>query len=400
MTEPSYTPALKRFAVFTAVSTFFLICVGGLVTSHEAGLAVPDWPNSFGYNMFFFPFSKWIGGIFYEHTHRLFASFAGLLITVLAAWIWFRESRGWLRWSGAMIFVLGLGALGHRNFLTFIILAGVGICCGLGALALHFREANSLRWLGMTAFFSVIVQGVLGGVRVTLQKDEIGIFHATLAQLLFLLLAALAFFMTTTWQKLKPIDRVSGSRLCHAFASTGLLILLQLILGASMRHQHAGLAIPDFPLAYGRIWPAFDRTAIDRYNQHRVEVHGDKAVTAFQIGLQMAHRLTALLIMAAVILCVLRSIKELGQGNLVTRLAEGWLGLIGVQIALGAATIWTEKSADIATAHVAVGALSLATAGILSLLAYRVTRPVVDASREEEQNAAFLRSARVVSSFR
>src|SRR5437879_9194749 len=100
-------------------------------------MAVPDWPNTFGYNLFFFPISKWVGGIFYEHTHRLVASGVGLLTTVLAVWLWFQESRRWLR-------------------------------C-----------------LGVFAFFAVVLQGVLGGLRVVLFKAEIGIFHAALAPLFF-----------------------------------------------------------------------------------------------------------------------------------------------------------------------------------------------------------------------
>ena len=75
---------LHRFAVFTAISTLGLLGIGGLVTSHGAGMAVPDWPNTYGYNMFFFPVSQWVGGIFYEHTHRLVASVVGLLTVVLA----------------------------------------------------------------------------------------------------------------------------------------------------------------------------------------------------------------------------------------------------------------------------------------------------------------------------
>src|SRR5436190_6782927 len=123
---------LSRYALLTALATLVLICFGGLVTSHEAGMAVPDWPNTFGYNLFFFPISKWIGGIFYEHTHRLVASGVGLLTTVLAVWLWLRESRRWLR------------------------------------------------WLGVLAFFAVVLQGVLGGLQVVLFQDEIGIFHAAL----------------------------------------------------------------------------------------------------------------------------------------------------------------------------------------------------------------------------
>src|SRR5438309_7822635 len=93
----------NRFAWFTAFSTLLLICSGGMVTSKGVGLAVPDWPTTFGYNMFFFPFSKWIGGIFFEHTHRLIASTVGLLTIILAVWVWLVNPR---RWVG----ILGIAA--------------------------------------------------------------------------------------------------------------------------------------------------------------------------------------------------------------------------------------------------------------------------------------------------
>ena len=76
-----------RFAWLTAGATLFLICSGGMVTSKGVGLAVPDWPTTFGYNMFFFPVSKWVGGIFFEHTHRLIASVVGFLTIILAVWL-------------------------------------------------------------------------------------------------------------------------------------------------------------------------------------------------------------------------------------------------------------------------------------------------------------------------
>src|SRR4051794_9133744 len=79
---------LHRFAWLTLVATLLLICSGGMVTSKGVGLAVPDWPTTFGYNMFLFPVSKWVGGIFFEHTHRLIASTVGLLTIILAIWIW------------------------------------------------------------------------------------------------------------------------------------------------------------------------------------------------------------------------------------------------------------------------------------------------------------------------
>src|SRR5579862_9327249 len=83
--QPEYHPWLHRLAVLTAAATFPLIFMGGLVTSHQAGMSVPDWPNSYGYNMFLFPPSKWVGGILYEHTHRLMGTVVGFLAIMLAA---------------------------------------------------------------------------------------------------------------------------------------------------------------------------------------------------------------------------------------------------------------------------------------------------------------------------
>src|ERR1700745_3002648 len=91
---------LNRFAWLTAVATLLLICSGGMVTSKGVGLAVPDWPTTFGYNMFLFPFSKWIRGGFVEHTPRLIASTVGFLTIILAVWLWFADSRHWVRMLG------------------------------------------------------------------------------------------------------------------------------------------------------------------------------------------------------------------------------------------------------------------------------------------------------------
>src|SRR5437773_8898834 len=98
---------LHRFALFTACCTAFLIFVGGLVTSTESGLSVPDWPTTYGWNMFTFPYSKWVGGILYEHGHRLIASTVGFLTIILAAWLWWSDGRRWLKWLG----VVALGAV-------------------------------------------------------------------------------------------------------------------------------------------------------------------------------------------------------------------------------------------------------------------------------------------------
>ncbi|HET6511525.1 MAG TPA: COX15/CtaA family protein, partial [Candidatus Kapabacteria bacterium] len=104
---------LHRFAFFTAAMTFVLIFIGGLVKSHEAGMSVPDWPTSFGHNMFALPFRMWMdNNAFYEHGHRLYASFVGFLILVQAFWLWRSEPRRWVKrlgWTAlALVIIQGL----------------------------------------------------------------------------------------------------------------------------------------------------------------------------------------------------------------------------------------------------------------------------------------------------
>jgi cytochrome c oxidase assembly protein subunit 15 len=325
MTRSSDNSWLHRFAIFTAASTLFLIWVGGLVTSHGAGMAVPDWPTTYGYNMFFFPFSKWIGGAFYEHSHRLVASAVGFLTVILSVWLWLKEERRWLR------------------------------------------------WLGIFAVLAVVFQGVLGGLRVTQMKDVLGVFHATLAQMFFALLCAIAIFTSRWWlvERGGKMPVYGGGRLRYLFAFVTGLILIQLLLGAAMRHQHAGLAIPDFPLAYGKVWPDMDADSVAHYNQARFEVRAANPITALQIGLQLAHRIMAGVILLGVAGTVWSTRRHYGWKRVQTRMATAWLGLILIQASLGAATIWTNKAADIATAHVAVGALSLVTGAALALIAGR-----------------------------
>src|SRR5438067_13846890 len=130
MTSDGYNPALHRFALLTAAATFPLIFMGGLVTSHQAGLSVPDWPNSYGYNMFLFPPRLWIGGILYEHTHRLMGTVVGMLSIALAIVAWKTVQRRWVR------------------------------------------------WLATSALAAVIFQRVLGGLRLVLVKLDLAIVHA------------------------------------------------------------------------------------------------------------------------------------------------------------------------------------------------------------------------------
>ena len=356
------------------MATFVLLGAGGLVTSHGVGMAVPDWPNTYGYNMFFFPVSRWVGGIFYEHSHRLLASAVGLMTVVLALWLYGKTSRPLLRWTGlaALVAAVATWLVAPRHWRDGVVLAVVG-AAAFGASWFWPRCESSPRWLrrlGFIAFLAVVLQGVLGGLRVVLFKDQIGIFHATLAQLFFAVTCSMALFTSRWWQQRRNSNlSLHGPSLIVIV--TTCVVLGQLILGAAMRHQHAGLAIPDFPLAYGKAWPVMDAAAVAGYNQRRVEVLDANPITAFQIGLQMAHRLAALLILSLVGYCAWSVRRRIGPRSISARLAAGWLGVILLQAALGAATIWTNKAADVATAHVLTGALALAVGTLLSLVAFR-----------------------------
>ena len=304
---------LNRFIWFTAGATLFLICSGGMVTSKGVGLAVPDWPSTFGYNMFLFPVSQWVGGIFFEHTHRLIASGVGFLTIILAGWLWKVEPRRWVR-------VLGFAALG-----------------------------------------AVILQGVLGGLRVTMLKDEIGIFHACLAQAFLSLLVLLGVVRSRFWSSPRPQHGHAASLWLPLL--TTVLIYAQLGLGATMRHQHRDLAILDFPAAYGALLPDVSAGNLAEINRWR-DAQALSNVSASHIWLQMAHRFLALLILAGVLACWF-SVRRAHP-----TLRYLWVLCVLSQITLGAWTIWSNKAADVATAHVAVGAIMLALGvGICALTA-------------------------------
>jgi cytochrome c oxidase assembly protein subunit 15 len=179
-------------------------------------------------------------------------------------------------------------------------------------------------------------------------------------------------------ESLRSLPIAVPRTLRYGIIAATLIIFGQLVLGATMRHQHAGLSIPDFPLAYGKLWPATDAESIARYNQQRIEVTLANPITAVQIELQMAHRIMALLILGAVAFCAwqVRSSgisrsgpPEGGTPNILRQLAFFWLALILVQATLGAATVLLGKAADIATAHVLFGALSLANGVLLCIIA-------------------------------
>jgi cytochrome c oxidase assembly protein subunit 15 len=320
---PEPNRSLHWFAWFTAGATVLLICSGGMVTSKGAGLAVPDWPTTFGYNMFFFPFSKWVGGIFFEHTHRLIASLVGFLTIILAIWVW-RSNVG--RW---------------------------------------------LKILAWTSLGAVILQGVLGGLRVTLLKDEIGIFHACLAQAFLGLLVIIALALSPAWRQLSRVRPIASAKSLAIFALViSVLTYSQLALGATMRHQHRDLSILDFPLAYGTVIPATDPTTLADINRGR-EAQALSEVTAGQIWLQWWHRLIGAIVGLATVGFWFLIRRAKNRSPLLHNLSRVWLGLVIIQITLGGWTILSNKAADIATAHVAFGAMTFATGVVISALLIR-----------------------------
>ena len=220
--HPAPTPVwLRRFTKLVAFCTLFLIFAGAMVTSNEAGLAVPDWPTTYGENMFTFPISKWRANIFYEHTHRLIASTVGFLCILQAIWLHRREPK---------------------------------------------RFVRRLGWLSLLA---VIVQGLLGGITVLLLLPKaISISHASLAEIFFCINVSIAFFTSRWYERLSTMEK-GDAPVRMAWGLTA-LVFLQILAGAVMRHFGAGLAIPDFPLSNGQIVPDFVSKEVIAAYVHRV----------------------------------------------------------------------------------------------------------------------------------
>lgn len=387
--QNSSSLALYRFALLTVLAVWVLIGAGGLVTSKGAGMAVPDWPNTYGYNMFFFPVSQWIGGILYEHTHRLLGATVGLLTVVLAIWMEGAPARPWLRRAGFALLVGSLTVFliwpGRWQDGVVLSLTGLAAVVAAAFWPRHAPQSPILRKLGWIAVGMVILQGVLGGLRVTMYKDELGIVHATLAQCFLGFMGVLALVLSPWWRKREAAALSGGEMkpLRGVYTLATVLVLAQLILGATMRHEHAGLAVPDFPLAYGRLWPATDPDSIARYNQQRLETRALNDITATHIHVHMAHRILALGVVGAIGWAWARTRRRLPRHHAVRRVASAWLGLVGVQFLLGAWTVWSHKAADVATLHVVTGAVTFLVGVWLSVTAFapRVHERVLQSGR-------------------
>jgi cytochrome c oxidase assembly protein subunit 15 len=206
-------------------------------------------------------------------------------------------------------------------------------------------------------------------------KDEIGIFHACVAQAFLALLVVIALVTTSFWRSLNRID-ISQKKFTTirrlAIAIT-LAIYVQLALGATMRHQHRDLSILDFPTANGAWIPDTSATALAKINSWR-DARGLSDVDAFQIWLQMTHRFVALLIAIGVIAFCSRVWRDARQVLALKKLSIWWIAFLLVQLTLGAWTIWSNKAADVATAHVAVGAVMLSFGVSISAICWRISR--------------------------
>ena len=295
---------LHRYVRFVAAAAALLITAGGAVTSTGSGLSVPDWPNTYGYSMITFPPSMMVGGIFYEHGHRLIATAVGLLTIGLAVWL----ARAWVRRLG---------------------------------------------WLALGA---VVFQGLLGGITVLyFLPAPVSIGHAGLAHLFFTLIVCLGVLTSPGWRAEYGRSEPPGDRTLLRLALLApAAVYGQILLGAVMRHTGAGLAIPDFPLAFGHLVPPSWSAAI---------------------GIHFAHRVGAAVVTVIVFAAASRALAHHWERTELTRPAMLLVGLLLLQIGLGAWTVLSGKHVAVNTAHVTAGSLVLATAAVLALRAHRSRFP-------------------------
>jgi heme a synthase len=287
------SPWPHRVAVVTTAATFLLILVGGVVTNTGTGMAVPDWPTTFGYNMFLYPWSKMVGGVLYEHTHRLLGSVVGSLTLTLAVLLWAVEPR------------------------------------------------RSVRGLGIAALAAVVIQGVLGGLRVVLAAAGLAIVHGAFAHAVFALVAAIALFTSPSWRVGIPVVcSRAAMRLRRLALWTTVGIYAQILLGTLVTHLGArvdahlfGAAVVSvavialgFRVAPGRAeWPELVRPAetlrvlwllqlllaagayVARF--HPADVPLGAALT---LGFPVSHRLTGGLMLIASLVLTLRVYRRTG----------------------------------------------------------------------------------------
>lgn len=290
---------LSRFAKLTVLFTFALLFLGAQVTSLDAGMSVPDWPNTFGYNMWTFPFARWVGLVFWEHTHRVVASVLGLLVIALAVWAFRTETRKWVRW------------------LTYL------------------------------AVVLVTVQGIMGGLRVTKNSISLAVVHGVTAQLFFCLLILIAAALSPAWNRplLSPAAAPKVAHLKRWAWVMVVFLIIQLILGAVMRHNGAGLAMPYFP---------FDD-----------EGHFMPRVHNMMVDIHFTHRVWAFVVTGVALVLGIKGLKAAGGDSRIVLPSVAIMALVLFQIFLGAKIIWTGRAEIPTSLHVINGALILGFSFIL-----------------------------------
>jgi cytochrome c oxidase assembly protein subunit 15 len=319
LTPISDCPWRRRFSKILVISVVLLIFAGGMVTSTGSGLAVPDWPLSYG--MLFPPM---VGGVFYEHGHRMIASVVGLFTLILAIWTALTEARAWVR---------------KLAFLSLVV---------------------------------VIAQGLLGGLTVLyFLPKSISISHAVLAQTFFCLVIFYAYSQSV---ERAARDSMPNADVTHSQKKAALVlatvIYLQLLLGAIMRHTHSGLAVPDFPTMGWGWTPIVSESMLVKINYWRFE-HGLTAVTIGQIYFHVAHRLGAVAVLSALTWFNVEWWKNKSS----KRKQSLWLinAAIGLQVTLGILTIWTGKAPIVTSFHVVNGAICLGLTVLAVLRVYPTT---------------------------
>ena len=332
MHAQDYNPRLACLSKLTCVATLGLIFAGGAVTSKNVGLAVPDWPTSFGYHMWGMPFAMWKGGVLYEHLHRVFASVVGLLVLIMSIWLLLSERRRWVR------------------------------------------------WLGLSCLVAVVLQGLLGGLTVRLNLPlPVSVAHGVLAQVFFALTVVLAYGLSREHVTGAEATVSRNAGFVRASWLMVALIVFQLLVAVTMRHDmkhQGGIAVPDFPTVANRWWPRIDQAAVDWVNAWRADAvweHGKKfelnePVRESQIVIHVLHRVLALFILLS---CVglsfyawRRRIPANAQISLYALDA-----IVALQIMLGVMVVWSSKGELLATLHVALGALTLGATVLLAMRA-------------------------------
>lgn len=309
-----YSKELRLFSKLTCFSTLFLIFAGGMVTSTGSGLAVPDWPLSYGS---FFP--PMVGGVFYEHGHRMIASLVGLCTLILAIWLFRKEKRQWVK------------------------------------------------TLGLCALFAVILQGVLGGLTVLhFLPPELSISHAVLAQTFFVLTIIIAFSQSKERAAMEFTSKKENKTFLIISFIFIIFVYGQLFLGALMRHHHAGLAVYDFPTMAGYWIPPMDEGMLIKINAWRF-MNSLDPVQMGQVHLHLAHRAGALILTIAI--CILNAVglKSYPQESKVYKTIVYLNILFVFQIGLGISTVASLKEPITTSLHVVSGAAILGLSVLLLL---------------------------------